>query len=286
MDSKQRPLYCRGVAIGVVREPIEASLVDYPDVFAVSRERIDIVGNTYAEITAKMARVLQSLREKKSSNDPDFMALRGWRNEDYEIRGGGFHPSPLFRMERSATPLFGVRQYGVDINGFVDDPERGLMIWLQKRSSTKPTWPGKWDNFVSGGLSVGRGVLDTAIKEAQEEADVPSEVASNMMPAGSVSCFFESERGLFPNTEYVFDLELPSTFVPKNNDGEVDDFTLVSAREVLYMICDPSFKTTSCPVALDFLVRRGVVTPENEPCYAEIVELLHLPIHIHSRIQL
>ena len=62
MDSKQRPLYCRGVAIGVVREPIEASLVDYPDVFAVSRERIDIVGNTYAEITAKMARVLQSLR--------------------------------------------------------------------------------------------------------------------------------------------------------------------------------------------------------------------------------
>ena len=85
------------------------------------------------------------------------------------------------------TALFGVRQYGVDINGFVDDPERGLMIWLQKRSSTKPTWPGKWDNFVSGGLSVGRGVLDTAIKEAQEEADVPSEVASNMMPAGSVS---------------------------------------------------------------------------------------------------
>ena len=76
-------------------------------------------------------------------------------------------------------------------------------------------------------------------------------------------CFFESERGLFPNTEYVFDLELPSTFVPKNNDGEVDDFNLVSAREVLYMICDPSFKTTSCPVALDFLVRRGIVTPEN-----------------------
>ena len=68
MDSKQRPLYCRGVAIGVVREPIEASLVDYPDVFAVSRERIDIVGNTYAEITAKMARVLQSLRYYKEGS--------------------------------------------------------------------------------------------------------------------------------------------------------------------------------------------------------------------------
>ena len=45
--------------------------------------------------------------------------------------------------------MFGLRQYGVDINGYVMDPERGLCVWMQKRSITKPTWPGKWDNFVS-----------------------------------------------------------------------------------------------------------------------------------------
>ena len=44
--------------------------------------------------------------------------------------------------------------------------------------------------------------------------------------------FFESERGIFPQTEFVFDLELPIDFVPKNNDGEVDEFTLVKASEV------------------------------------------------------
>ena len=45
--------------------------------------------------------------------------------------------------------------------------------------------------------------------------------------------FFESERGLFPNTEFVFDLELPVDFVPSNNDGEVDGFELIPYDKVL-----------------------------------------------------
>lgn len=40
-------------------------------------------------------------------------------------------------------------------------------------SATKQTWPNKWDNMVSGGLSVGHGVKETAIKEAAEEASIP-----------------------------------------------------------------------------------------------------------------
>ena len=44
--------------------------------------------------------------------------------------------------------LFGLHQYGVDINGFVRHPERGFCLWMQKRAKTKQTWPGMWDNFV------------------------------------------------------------------------------------------------------------------------------------------
>lgn len=44
------------------------------------------------------------------------------------------------------------------------------------------------------------------------------------MAAGCVSFFFESERGLFPNTEYVYDLELPLDFIPFNADGEVSEY--------------------------------------------------------------
>ena len=46
------------------------------------------------------------------------------------------------------------------------------------------------------------------------------------------SFFFESERGVFPQTEFVFDLELPVDFVPTNNDGEVDEFELVPVAQV------------------------------------------------------
>ena len=76
----------------------------------------------------------------------------------------------------------------------------------------------------------------------------------------SFSFFFQSERGIFPQTEIVFDLELPKDFVPSNNDGEVDEFCLVPASQLVEKICDPQMKTTSCPVTLDFLIRKGILT--------------------------
>lgn len=36
----------------------------------------------------------------------------------------------------------------MDINGYFNDPEKGLCVWLQQRSFTKQRWPGKWDNMV------------------------------------------------------------------------------------------------------------------------------------------
>lgn len=166
-------------------------------------------------------------------------------------------------MDRSATCLFGIRNYGVDINGYVRHPTLGLCIWLQQRSDTKQTWPGKWDNMVGGGLSVGYGIEETAIKEAAEEASIPSDLVKNIVSAGCVSFLFESDRGIFPNTEFVFDLELPVDFKPTNADGEVQAFELLPAKQCLEKVFMPEFKTTSCPVVIDFLIRHGFITPEN-----------------------
>lgn len=87
--------------------------------------------------------------------------------------------------------------------------------------------------MVSGGLSVGYGILETAIKEAEEEASIPLHLSKNLVSAGCVSFFFESERGLFPNTEFVFDLELPEDFVPNNADGEVNFLIYVNFLKVI-----------------------------------------------------
>ena len=58
-------------------------------------------------------------------------------------------------------------QYGIQINGWLQHPVLGLSLWLQRRSPSKPTWPGLMDNFVGGGLAAGLSVKENAIKEAK-----------------------------------------------------------------------------------------------------------------------
>ena len=46
------------------------------------------------------------------------------------------------------------------------------------------------------------------------------------------SYFYENERGLFPENQFVMDLELPEDFTPVNADGETESFQLVSVAQV------------------------------------------------------
>ena len=129
------------------------------------------------------------------------------------------------------------------------------------------------------------GVRETAIKEAGEEANVPEHLAVQMKQAGSVSFVHRDNRGVLPQTEFVFDLELPETFIPGNNDGEVESFKLVPVEEMRGLISSDQYKITSSAIALDWLIRHGIVTPETDQDYPAIVENIHLPIHqiFHSR---
>ena len=105
------------------------------------------------------------------------------------------------------------------------------------------------------------------------------ELAMNMRPDGSVSFFHQSERGIHPNTEFVFDLEVPETFHPGNTDGEVDDWKLVPVEEVLDIISSDEYKITSSAIALDFLIRKGLLTLDDEKDLPMVVEQIHLPLH-------
>ncbi|KAG0730135.1 Eukaryotic translation initiation factor 3 subunit L [Chionoecetes opilio] len=72
--------------------------------------------------------------------------------------------------------------------------------------------------------------------------------------------------------------------------GEVDSFEAVTVQEFLRRVTSAKYKRTSVPIALDFLVRRGILTPETEPQYPALLELLHAPLHhlytAHPRPQL
>lgn len=129
-------------------------------------------------------------------------------------------------------------------------------------------------------MSSGSSAFQTALAEAGQEASIPADLLANLKPSGGVSFFFENERGVYPSVEYVYDLELPAQFVPHNSDGEVDAFELVPVAQVIDRILSSAYKETSAPIALDFLIRQGHVNPQNEAFLADVIELLHFPLHL------
>jgi hypothetical protein len=79
----------------------------------------------------------------------------GWRNELYPVTAA-FDAQPALLLERAAAPYFGIRAYGVHVNGYVVGADGSKKLWVARRSATKQTWPGKLDHIVAGGQVSGQ----------------------------------------------------------------------------------------------------------------------------------
>ncbi|TFY72030.1 hypothetical protein EVG20_g945, partial [Dentipellis fragilis] len=182
-----------------------------------------------------------------------------------------------FALERAACALFGVVTYGVHMTVYEQD-EHGMRVWVPRRAKTKPTFPGQLDNSVAGGISAGAGVYETIVKEAQEEASLPADAVRHYARAsGAISYFFRSHKGwLQPEVEYVYDMHAPAgKHTLKPMDGEVESFELLPLKEVIQHMRAGEFKPNCAVVLVDFLIRKGYITPDNEPEYMEIITRLH-----------
>ncbi|XP_052067251.1 LOW QUALITY PROTEIN: uncharacterized protein LOC127706636 [Mytilus californianus] len=173
--------------------------------------------------------------------------------------------------------LFGLIVYAVHINGYATKDNQ-LMMWLSRRSNSRPTYLNMLDNMCAGGLTSGQSVRQCAIKECAEEASVPKKLTDKLKAVGCVSHIFEDKRGVFPVCEYVFDLHLPSNFRPVNADGEIGSFEMIAIEKIMDNIFLEDFRPSSAMIALDFLTRHGFVSPENEKNYAYLVEMMHIPL--------
>jgi len=126
----------------------------------------------------------------------------GWRDELYPIYGDSNNQSGVaFVMERCATPLFGVLTLGVHLNGYTRNEQGQVKMWVARRAKTKPTWPGWLDNTVAGGIPHTLSVTESIVKEAMEEASLPTEIAEKALPRGAISYFIETQNGLQPEVQ-------------------------------------------------------------------------------------
>jgi 8-oxo-dGTP pyrophosphatase MutT (NUDIX family) len=175
------------------------------------------------------------------------------------------------------VPFFGTRAYGVHLNGYRRRDD-ALHLWVGRRAADKRVAPNKLDNLVAGGIGNGHGIRETLIKECEEEASIPPSLSRVAVPAGAVSYRMENRLGIRDDVLFVYDLEIPSDFVPQSNDGEIVEFTLLPATRVLEIVRDTrEFKFNVNLVILDFAVRHGLLRPD-ETDYVEIVAGLHRPL--------
>ena len=207
-----------------------------------------------------------------------FAVLSGWRNELYPIVGaqGGL------TMERAGSALFGILTLGVHMTVYTHT-KQGMMIWVPRRAPTKSTYANMLDNSVAGGISAGETPFNSLVREASEEASLPWEIVyQGARACGTVSYFHVrderagGETGLMqPEVQYVYDLEVSKDVLLKPSDDEVKEFYLWTVKRVLSALAEGLFKPNCALVLLDFFVRHGVLTAENEVDYVEIAARLH-----------
>ena len=190
----------------------------------------------------------------------DDSIIDSWVGEQYGI-SHVFGGKPELLIERSAVAFIGVPAYGIHMNGVVKGKQAGqALIWVGKRTMSKPFWPGKLDQMVVGGQPAGINVFDNLLKEAEEEASIPYRLASNAKSRGALSYCNSSHRGLHHGKIFVFDLILDSSFIPKNTDGEVDSFHLITIEELANLTEHSNkFKDNCSLVNIDLLLRFGFI---------------------------
>ena len=150
-------------------------------------------------------------------------------------------------------------------------------MWIAKRDSNKQTYPGLLDNMVAGGQPIGLGLKENLMKECNEEAGLPLGLAAKSVPTSFISYThimpIMPTGGVKPDQIFCFDIELPHDFQPHPVDGEVEAFYLWPIEQIAETVRESDdFKFNCNLVIIDFLIRHGIITPDNEKSFAAIAQ--------------
>jgi len=175
----------------------------------------------------------------------------GWRDELCELRDGDVE---LARFERGAFRSLGLCNRAVHVNGCLADGR----LWIARRSARKASSPRKLDNLAAGAISAGESPRLCAIRELWEEAGVPGELAARVgFPGARVHSLRRIRHGVHEEIVLCADLLLPPDFLPRCQDGEVEEFYCMTPGEVATALAGDEFSTEAALVTRDWLRRAG-----------------------------
>ncbi|KAI5456376.1 hypothetical protein BGZ63DRAFT_517946 [Mariannaea sp. PMI_226] len=270
---------------GYIHAPVLEALLRVPvmirgeiTVDEIHRTVLAFTDSTEADRTARIRQTFDHIIGEK-----EFQGLKKFKGE----------PSPVFArdnvsihysVDRSVTEFLGVMRWGVHMTAYVLDESApyGMKIWIPRRAATK-SYPNMLDNAVAGGIVTGEDPLDGIIREAVEEASLPESLARERIRYAGIVTYIHvgdvlegcTAGMVHPECHRIFDIELPSDFTPIPREGEVADYQLYTVPEVQAQLASGRFKPNCGLIMLEFFIRHGIVTPENEPNFEEIRRRLH-----------
>ncbi|KXJ95223.1 hypothetical protein Micbo1qcDRAFT_230509 [Microdochium bolleyi] len=292
------------VTIGYLRDHVVDALLAVPESIrgpvAVDRQARTVRAFEHLpsepERTRAVGDVMAYWREHNT-----FEVLRGWRDELWPVYGS--ETEVLYSVERSGAGLLGVLRHGVHMMAYTmpsssssstgtaggdttsrrENTKNDMRIWISRRSPTKQTYPGMLDNTVAGGFMTGEIPFECMVREADEEASLPEQLMRERARERGIVTYIHitderagGEAGqIYPEMQWIYDIELPDGVVPVPKDGEVAGFELMTVQAVQAELSKGSFKPNCALVLLEFFVRHGILTRENEPGFDEIVARMH-----------
>ncbi len=248
------PFHVDGIEVGSVARAHLPHLAPFADLVAVAEGGV-AWRDDGEQRDARFDRLHQALRRQG--------LIRAWRDEPYAV----VDPATLRVLaciERAASRFWGTLTFGAHANGYVCNAAgRPSHLWIARRSPTKATDPGLFDNLVGGGVPHGQTPAQALVREGWEEAGLRPAQLSGVQTASVLRLQRDIPEGWQHEWLYSYDLELPADWAPQNQDGEVAGFTLMPVAEALALACGHAagalMTVDAALVTLDFALRHGLL---------------------------
>jgi 8-oxo-dGTP pyrophosphatase MutT (NUDIX family) len=268
-DERQRlPFVLGGCTVGSVPRAARDTLTAWPQWLDVAEDRVTLVAS---DPNAALAAINSVLRSQGW--------VRAWRDELFSV----FDPQrrsadgrPLAYMERAACRFWGTLTRGAHANGYLAGTDgRPTHLWVAQRSLNKATDPGMRDNLVGGGVPLGQTPHEALVREGWEEAGLTPAQMTPARPGRVLRLHRDIPEGLQLEDLHSFDLALPPSLVPQNQDGEVAGFQCLPVADALALATSGAMTVDAELVTLDFALRHRLLPAREADLLAQaLVPLL------------
>jgi 8-oxo-dGTP pyrophosphatase MutT (NUDIX family) len=217
------PLSWQGARIGSVESDLLARLPDALQRGLVTPVRRDALGGwqVEGELTRSLHELAMLMRDAGLADV--------WRDEQLAVTDES--GKVLGTVERAVVRPLGIATRAVHLLGYAREGRH----WIQQRSFAKANDPGLLDTLVGGMVPASDSLSEALERETWEEAGLKLDQVEQLHRGGAITIRSPSHSGFGGYIVEQIDwyrCVLPDAVVPANQDGEVQEFRLMSADEV------------------------------------------------------